>query len=69
MIKGMQIADKENAVIPANWSQNSPIINKSPQTFEELENRQNEIVKEKNGMNWYLSFKLPENSFVNDKNT
>ena len=54
-------------MIPANWSQNSPIINKSPQTFEELENRQNEIVKEKNGMNWYLSFKLPENSFVNDK--
>lgn len=56
MIKWMQIADKENAEFQLTGPQNSPIINKSPQTFEELENRQNEIVKENNGMK--LVFKL-----------
>lgn len=41
----------------ANWMSNHPVIQPIPQTFEELEIRNQEIEKNKNGINWYLSFK------------
>lgn len=45
---------------PANWTLGNPIISPIPQTFNELEKKLEIVKKENNGMNWYLSFKNPE---------
>ena len=60
-IHALQVADANNAMTPANWVPCEPIILPLPQTFQELQKRMLEIEKEKNGMNWYLSFKQPTN--------
>ena len=60
IIKALQTADCNNASTPANWLPNGPIIVPSPNTFEELEERQKSILKNKNGISWYLSFKRNE---------
>ena len=38
---------------------NQPVIVPPPQTFKALEERNQEIEKNKNGITWYLSFKEP----------
>lgn len=38
----------------------NPLIVASPQTFEELQQRQKEIEENRNGFSWYLSFANPE---------
>lgn len=60
IIEALQIADCNNASTPANWCPNEPVILPSPQTFNCLEERIEEINKNRNGFNWYLSFKTPE---------
>ena len=60
-LQALQIADSNNAVMPANWIPCEPIIVPPPQTFTQLLERSNEINKSKNGINWYLSFKQPQN--------
>lgn len=69
-IQALQIADSNNGMTPANWVPCEPIILPPPQTFQELQKRMIEIDKERNGMNWYLSFKQPNNCKVieNTKN-
>lgn len=67
IIKALQTADCNNAATPANWIPNDPIIVPSPTTFEELEERQKSILKNKNGINWYLSFKNSECSINNNQ--
>jgi len=57
LIDALQIADKHNAAIPANWMVGNPIINKAPSTFEELEKREEELQQNGNGFNWYLTYK------------
>lgn len=52
----LQVSDKNQTAIPANWIPNQPVIVPSPKTFEELENRINEIKKQRNAINWYTSF-------------
>lgn len=56
-VQALQIADSNNAATPANWIPCEPIIVPSPKTFDELLERKNEISQNKNGINWYLSFK------------
>ena len=38
---------------------NQPVIVPAPQTFEALQQRNEEIEKNRNGITWYLSFKEP----------
>lgn len=57
IIEALQTADCNNASIPANWVPGQPIIVPSPNTFCDLEERLKEIEKNRNGINWYLSFK------------
>lgn len=53
----LQVSDKNQTATPANWIPNQPVIVPSPKTFEELENRINEIKKQRNAINWYTAFK------------
>lgn len=56
-VQALQVADCSKASTAANWIPNKPMILSSPKTFEELEERNMEIEKNRNGINWYLSFK------------
>ena len=69
IVNALQIADCNKASTPANWTPNQPVIVPMPQTFCELETRNREIKKDRNGMSWYLSFKEPKecNSLCNRK--
>ena len=60
-VHALQIADCNNTMTPANWVPCEPIILPPPKTFIELQKRIIEIQKQKNGMNWYLSFTQPKN--------
>lgn len=60
IIEALQTADCNNASTPANWIPDDPIIVPTPTTYMQLKERNNEISENKNGMNWYLSFKQPE---------
>ena len=60
-VQALQIADSNNAAIPANWVPCEPVIVPTPNTFNELIQRRDSIQQNKNGINWYLSFKQPEN--------
>ena len=70
IVQALQMADCSNGSTPANWIPNQPIIVPAPQTFNELEKRNQEIEKNKNGFSWYLSFKEPPKKCIenNDKN-
>ena len=57
IVQALQIADCNNAATPANWVLGEPIIVPKPNTYKELEERVQEIEKNRNGMSWYLSFK------------
>lgn len=59
-IEALQTSDASKGSTPANWVPCEPIIVPSPTTFSGLEERDMEIAKNKNGMNWYLSFKEPQ---------
>lgn len=66
-IEALQTSEKSNGSIPANWVPCEPIIISPPKTFNELEKRNEEILKNRNGMNWYLSFKNPEKCISSSK--
>ena len=57
LIDALQTADKHDAVIPANWMVGNQIMNRPPNTFEELETRTEELSKNGNGLSWYLTYK------------
>ncbi len=59
-LTALQVADANQASMPANWIPCQPVILPPPQTFAQLEERKREIEKNQNGMTWYLSFKNPE---------
>jgi peroxiredoxin (alkyl hydroperoxide reductase subunit C) len=65
-IEALQIADCSGGSTAANWIPGNPIIVAPPQTFAELEKRNKSIEKEKNGINWYLSFKEPSQKCLKD---
>lgn len=56
-IIALQVSDENQIATPANWIPNQPVIVPSPKTFEELEDRINEMKKQRNAINWYTSFR------------
>ena len=60
LLQALQIADCNKGATPANWCPYEPMIVPIPQTYQALEERMNMIQKNRNGFNWYLSFKQPE---------
>ena len=60
ILDGLQLYDKESALLPANWLNGSQKISKSPKSYAELEKRNEELEKNRNGISWYLSFKGEE---------
>lgn len=59
IVQALQMADCSNASTAANWLPNQPLIVPSPKTYAQLEERVENINKNKNGINWYLSFEEP----------
>ena len=51
IVQALQIADCSKGATAANWIPNQPIIVPIPKTYEQLENRVEEISKNKNGIN------------------
>ena len=69
IVKALQVADCSQSSTGANWIPNQPVILPSPKTFCELQNRQQEIIKNRNGINWYLSFKEIPTNCIDNGNT
>lgn len=70
IVQALQMADCSKGSTSANWIPNQPIIISPPKTFKELEERNCEIEKNRNGISWYLSFKNQEQQCIkeDDKN-
>ena len=60
-LEALQVTDRSNGSTAVNWVPCEPVIQKVPETFNELLERKEEIALNKNGMSWYLSFKEPKN--------
>lgn len=61
IVQALQMADCSKGSTAANWMPNQPVIVPMPKTYKQLENRVEEINENRNGINWYLSFKeLPK---------
>ena len=56
-LEALQMAKKSKGATPANWTPGGPIINPSPNTFKQLKERAEFVKNNRNGINWYLSFK------------
>ena len=67
VVRALQVSDCNNQMAPVNWMPNEPMIVPMPQTFAQLQERNENIMKQQNGMNWYLSFKNPEKLCINEK--
>ena len=60
IVEALQMADCTNGSTPANWRTGDPVVVPMPQTYCELEERQQYLSQNNNGISWYLSFKEPE---------
>ena len=58
-VQALQMADCSKGSTAANWMPGQPVIVPAPKTFEEIQERQNYIKENQNGISWYLSFKEP----------
>ncbi len=67
IVQALQMADCMNASTAANWMPNQPVIQSIPKTFEQLEERNNQIEDNRNGISWYLSFKEPDKKCIDSK--
>lgn len=67
-LEALQTADNCKGATPLNWIQGNPMIRYSPKTFEELQKGKQEIIENRNGMSWYLSFKDANDCEKNAKN-
>ena len=68
-VQALQMADCSGGSTAANWMPGQPVIVPTPKTFEELQERQNYIKENQNGINWYLSFKEPPEICEHSSNT
>ena len=68
VVEALQTADESEGLVPANWMPCEKIIKPMPQTFNELIKRNDELMKNKNGMSWYLTYKTP-NKCINVQKT
>ena len=66
IVQALQISDCSHGSIPANWIPGQPVIQASPKTFPELLERNQSIMQNRNGMSWYLSFKMPEEKCIDE---
>lgn len=66
IVQALQMSDCANGSTAANWVPNQPVIVPSPITYENLIQREKEIQKNNNGINWYLSFKQPPANCVKE---
>ena len=66
-VEALQTADKYNISTPANWVNGNPMIVGSPQTYDELKKRVQEIEENRNGFSWYLSFSNDEGNNRKEK--
>ena len=67
IVQALQMADCMNSSTAANWMPNQPVIQSIPKTFEQLEERNNQIEDNRNGISWYLSFKEPDKKCIDSK--
>lgn len=67
ILEALQTSEKSKGAMPANWVPCQPIIQFSPTNMAELEMRNEEIIKNRNGMSWYLSFKNPQQCISSEK--
>lgn len=67
IVQALQMADCSKASTAANWMPGQPVIVPSPKTFKELQERNEEIEKNRNGISWYLSFKEPPEKCLENK--
>ncbi|MCI8384413.1 MAG: redoxin domain-containing protein [Clostridia bacterium] len=67
IVQALQMADCSNGSTGANWISGQPVIVSPPKTFEELQTRNAEIEKNRNGITWYLSFKEPPEKCMEKK--
>jgi len=59
IVQALQMADCSKGSTAANWMPNQPVIVPPPHTFATLQERKEEIAKNRNGISWYLSFENP----------
>ena len=69
IVQALQMSDCNRASTPANWIPNQPLIESAPKTFDELEERQEYINQNRNGIGWYLSFKQPKEEYIHEIKT
>ncbi len=67
IVQALQMADCSKGSTAANWIPNQPVIIAPPKTFKELQERKEEIEKNRNGLTWYLSFKEPPQKCLENK--
>ena len=58
-VQALQMADCSKGSTAANWMPGQPVIMSPPKTYSQLQERQNSIKENQNGVSWYLSFKEP----------
>ena len=69
VVQALQMANCAKGSTAANWMPNQPVIVPPPKTFEELQERNAEIEKNRNGISWYLSFKeVPKECIESNEN-
>ena len=66
-VQALQIADCSGGSTAANWVPYNPVIVPMPKTYNQLENRVEEIKKNQNGISWYLSFKQPPEKCIKEE--
>ena len=68
-VQALQMADCSGSSTAANWVPGQPVIVPPPRTFRELQERQNYIKENQNGISWYLSFNNPPEICENNIDT
>lgn len=66
-VQALQMADCSKGSTAANWMPGQPVIVPPPKTFPELEERNAQIQKNRNGISWYLSFKEPPEKCIKEE--
>lgn len=65
-VQALQMADCSNGATAANWMPGQPVIVPAPKTYCELQERNESIEQNRNGISWYLSFKEPPKNCEKD---
>ena len=66
-VQALQMADCSGGSTAANWVPYNPVIVPMPKTYNQLENRVDELKKNQNGIRWYLSFKEPPEKCIKEE--